>query len=96
MIKSFRSKMAEHIFDGIHSKESKKLHSDLHSKAMRLLDQLNAITEVETLQVPPSNNLEKLTGDYKGYWSIRINLQWRVIFRWEEDSVYDVDIVDYH
>jgi len=96
MIKSFGSKTAEHIFDGINSKESRKLHSDLHPKAARLLDQLNAMTEIETLYVPPSNNLEKLSGNYKGYWSIRINLKWRVIFKWERSHVWDVDIVDYH
>jgi proteic killer suppression protein len=96
MIKSFRNKIAQHLFDGINSKESRKLHSELHPKAVRLLDQLNAITDVETLRVPPSNNLEKLLGQYKGYWSIRINLKWRVIFRWEEENAYDVDIVDYH
>lgn len=96
MIKSFRSKMAEDVFDGISSKESRKLHTDLHPKASRLLDQLNAIMDVETLRIPPSNNLEKLVGNYKGYWSIRINLKWRVIFRWEDENAYDVDIVDYH
>jgi proteic killer suppression protein len=96
MIKSFGSKTSEHIFHGISSKESRKLHSDLHPKTVRLLDQINAITDVETLRVPPSNNLEKLSGNYKGYWSIRINIKWRVVFRWENNNACDVDIVDYH
>jgi proteic killer suppression protein len=96
MIKSFGSKTAEHIFDGMDSKHSRKLQSELHPKAIRLLDQINAITKIETLRVPPSNNLEKLIGKYKDYWSIRINQQWRIIFQWTDGDAYEVDIVDYH
>jgi proteic killer suppression protein len=68
----------------------------LHGKIRRLLDQLDAVTQLETLRVPPSNNLEKLRGDLSGYWSLRINLQWRIIFRWKTSDAYDVEIVDYH
>jgi len=96
MIKSFKTKIAEDIFDGIESRNSRKLHSDLQAKAVRLLDQINAITDVETLRVPPSNHLEKLVGNYKDYWSIRINKQWRVIFRWVDGNAHDVDILDCH
>lgn len=96
MIKSFGSKTAEHVFDGINSKHARKLHSDLHLKTVRLLDQINAATKIDTLRVPPSNNLEKLVGNYKDYWSIRINKQWRVIFKWVDGDAYEVDIVDYH
>lgn len=96
MIKSFGFKTAEHIFDGVSSKDARKLHVDLHAKAVRLLDQINAITDVETLRLPPSNKLEKLLGDYKGFWSIRINIQWRIVFRCLDSDAYDVDILDYH
>lgn len=68
----------------------------LHNKARRLLDQLNAITSIETLKIPPSNHLEKLKHNLDGYWSIRINKQWRIIFRWEHNHIYNVDIIDYH
>ncbi len=69
---------------------------ELHAKAHRLFDQINAATQIETLKVPPSNNLEKLEGTLKGFWSIRINIKWRIIFRWEDGDASDVDIVDYH
>lgn len=63
---------------------------------MRKLDQLNAATKIEDLNVPPNNKLEKLKGKLSYYWSIRINNQYRIIFRWTQNSAADVDIVDYH
>lgn len=62
---------------------------------MRLV-QLNAATQPEDLRLPPSNRLEALTGDRIGRWSIRINDQWRVCFRFESEDAFDVEIVDYH
>ncbi len=62
---------------------------------MRLL-QLNAATGLDDLRVPPSNRLEALRGDRAGQWSIRINDQWRVCFRFEAGDAFDVEIVDYH
>ncbi|MDX2164890.1 MAG: type II toxin-antitoxin system RelE/ParE family toxin [Gammaproteobacteria bacterium] len=96
MIKSFRSKVAEDIYHGTRSRHSRALPKDLHHKAHRLLDQLNAITTAETLRVPPGNHLEKLKGDLVNFWSIRINKQWRVIFQWKNGDAWLVDIVDYH
>ncbi len=97
MIKTFKSKDAENIFDGIENHATKKLLPiNLHDKAQRLFDQINASTKIETLRVPPGNHLEKLKGKLKGYWSIRINKQWRIIFKWENGDALDVDIVDYH
>jgi len=69
---------------------------ELHEKIIRLFDQLNAATRIETLRVPPSNRLEKLSGNLKGHWSLRVNKQWRVIFKWDSGNVSNVDIVDYH
>ena len=60
------------------------------------LAQLNAAADEEDLRLPPSNHLERLRGDHAGQWSIRINQQWRVCFRYENGNAYDVDIVDYH
>lgn len=57
---------------------------------------LNAATRIDDLLVPPSNRLEKLKGDRVGQWSIAVNMQWRVCFRWEGGDAYDVEIVDYH
>jgi len=96
LIINFSSKTAQHLYDGDDSRFARKLPNDLHAKARRLLDQLNAATRVETLKVPPGNRLEPLKGDLKGHWSIRINNQWRVIFRFEQGNAHDVDILDYH
>ncbi len=88
--------MAQDIFDGILSTSTRKIPLSLRDKAKRLFDQLNAATKIETLRVPPGNNLEKLKGNLKDYWSIRVNKQWRVIFIWRDNEAYDVDMVDYH
>jgi len=96
MIKTFASKLAEDIFDGVSSRHSRKLPNKIHLVAIRKLDQLNAVTKLEDLNVPPNNRLEKLKGKLSKYWSIRVNNQYRIIFRWVDADVYDVDIVDYH
>lgn len=96
MIRNFKSKTAQDIFDGIMSASARKIPIALHSKIRRLFDQLNGVTIIETLRVPPGNNLEKLKGNLKNYWSIRANKQWRVIFRWKDNEIFDVDVVDYH
>jgi proteic killer suppression protein len=72
------------------------LPRELHGKARRLLDQINAAPILDFLRIPPSNRLEKLRGDLAGYWSLRINEQWRIIFRWEGGDALDVEITDYH
>lgn len=96
MIKSFGIKQTEDIYHGVKSSHARKLYPELHPKTLRLLDQLNAITKIESLRVPSGNNLEKLAGNYKDYWSIRINKQWRIVFEWLDGNPYDVDVVDYH
>jgi proteic killer suppression protein len=96
MIKNFSSKIAEDIYNGINSRYSRKLPQGLHEKTCRLLDQINAVTRIETLRVLPSNHLEKLKGKLSDYWSLRINQQWRIIFQWENGEILNVDIVDYH
>ena len=96
MIRNFRSKVAKDIFDGISSRTARKIPLVLHDKIRRLFDQINAATRIETLRIPPGNNLEKLKGDLKDYWSVRVNKQWRVIFEWENGEALNVDIVDYH
>ena len=96
MIRNFQSKTAQDIYDGVNSRYARKIPAELHRKCQRLFDQLNAATRVETLNVPPSNRLEKLSGTLKGYWSIRVNKQWRVIFQWEDGEPLNVDVLDYH
>ncbi|AGX88653.1 type II toxin-antitoxin system RelE/ParE family toxin [Candidatus Symbiobacter mobilis] len=65
-------------------------------RALMRLCQLHAAADVQDLRLPPSNRLELLSGDRKDQWSIRVNNQWRICFRFEDGNAYDVDIVDYH
>ena len=96
MIRNIASKTAQDIYDGENSRHARKVPLSLHAKAQRLLDQLNTAVTVETLKAPPGNRLERLKGDREGFWSLRINDQWRIVFRWEKGDALDVDIVDYH
>ena len=96
MICSFYDKLTEHVFNGLSTRYSRKLPSPLHRKAAIKLDQLNAATMIETLQIPPSNKLSKLEGDFCDFWRIKIDKQWAVVFRWEDGNAYDVSITDYH
>lgn len=93
MIKSFRCKETEKIFKGIFSK---KLPSQIQRKALIKLHMLDAADEIIDLRVPPANYLEPLQGDRAGQHSIRINQQYRICFKWVDNNVIDVEIVDYH
>lgn len=96
MIMDFASNLAQDVYDGTNSRHARKLPRNLHKKAVRLLDQLNSVTKIETLRVPPSNKLSKLSGNLSGYWRVKIDKQWAIIFKWSKGNAYDVDIVDYH
>lgn len=93
MIKSFASKETAAIFAG-HAVRSLPL--EMQQTARRKLRQLDAAAQLEELRIPPGNRLEALKGDRKGEWSIRINDQWRICFRWDKGDALDVVIVDYH
>lgn len=93
MIKEFGDKQTEKIWNGI---RSKKLPNEIQNVARRKLRMLNNAQEVNDLRIPPANILEKLKGDLKDFYSIRINNQWRIIFQWKNNDAYDVKIVDYH
>ena len=93
MIRSFRSREAEALFD---RQPVRRLPPDLQRSALRKLRMLNRAESLQNLRVPPTNRLEALKGERKGQHSIRINEQWRVCFRWEQGDAYDVEIVDYH
>lgn len=66
MIRSFASKAAQDIYDGVNSRYARKIKSELHDKIRRLFDQINAVITIDTLRIPPGNRLEKLSGDFKG------------------------------
>lgn len=93
MIKSFRDKETEKIFN---RSFSKKFPSDIQHQARLKLVMLDAASELMALRIPPGNRLEALKGDRKGQHSIRINEQWRICFRWASGNAYDVEIADYH
>ncbi|MDN4165811.1 type II toxin-antitoxin system RelE/ParE family toxin [Cytophagales bacterium LB-30] len=93
MIKSFGDKETEKIWTGI---RSKKLPNEIQQIGRRKLRMLNNSQDLQDLRIPPSNRLEKLGGDLKEFYSIRINNQWRIIFRWESGHALEVKIVDYH
>jgi toxin HigB-1 len=96
LIQSFGDKRTEDLFQGISSRETRKFPADLIKVAVRKLDMLNAAYQLEDLRSPPGNRLEALKGDLKGFYSIRINDQWRIIFQWQNGNVLAVKIVDYH
>ncbi len=93
MIKSFKCKETEGIFQG---QFSKKLPNAIQRIAERKLIMIHRSADINDLRVPPANRLAILTGKRKGLHSIRINDQWRICFKWYDDGVYNVEIVDYH
>ena len=93
MIKSFKCKETRKIY---HRDISKKFPQDIQRTALKKLWILDAAPDLDSLKIPPSNRLEALKGDRKGQYSIRINLQYRICFKWESGDALDVEIVDYH
>lgn len=97
MIASFKDQATEDIFNGSNTKAARKAcPQTLWRVASRKLDQLDSAYEIEELKVPPANRLEKLTGNRRGEYNIRINEQYRVCFIWDESGPSNVEIVDYH
>lgn len=93
MIESFANPESERLFT---TGKSRRLPPDILKRALMRLTQLHAATVVDDLRIPPSNRLEALRGERAGQWSIRINDQWRVCFRFEDGNAFDVEIADYH
>ena len=93
MIQSFGSKETEKIWNGV---KSKKLPMEIQNIARRKLRMINNSLDVADLRIPPPNRLEKLKGDKKGLYSIRINDQWRIVFTYRNGHTFDLKIVDYH
>lgn len=93
MIVSFGNKETEKIWNGI---VSKKFPREIQDVARRKLRMINNSIDITDLRIPPANRLEKLKGDLKEFYSIRINNQWRIIFQWNKGNAFDVEIVDYH
>ena len=93
MIKSFVDKESERFFA---NGRSRRLPADIIRRAVMRLNQLDSATMLDDLRFPPSNRLEALKGDRAGQWSLRINDQWRLCFRFKDGDAFDVEIADYH
>lgn len=93
MIRSFGSKDTERIW---HEQYVKRVDRAVQRATLRKLELIHAANDVEDLRVPPGNRLERLAGDRRGQYSIRVNAQWRLCFVWRKGGAEDVELVDYH
>ena len=93
MIRTFKDKQTEKIFG---REPVRRLSVELQRAALRKLRMLHRAANLNDLRVPPANRLERLRGNRAGQYSIRINDQWRICFRWEGNDAFDVEMVDYH
>jgi proteic killer suppression protein len=91
VVETFACKETSKIFGGIYSR---KFPGDIQPRALMKLRQIHRTTNIDQLTQPPSNRLEALSGNLKGAWSIRINRQWRIVFRWDNRNASDVHITE--
>lgn len=96
IIVGFGDKATEDVFNDTDSREGRSIPKQIWRVAQRKLDMLNAAQDILDLRAAPANRLEKLKGDLSGFWSIRINDQYRVVFTWKNGNAADVKIADYH
>jgi len=96
MIISFGDKLTEALYHGTSDKGLRHLLPEVTSRALNKLEILNAAHDVKDLRSPPGNRLEVLGADLKGFHSIRVNIQWRIVFRWKDGNASEVRLTDYH
>lgn len=96
MLEGFGNRLAEDLFEDRVSKAVRRFPPELRRTARRKLLYLHEAAELKDLQAPPGNRLEALKGTWKGFHSIRINDQWRVVFRWKNGNAFEARIIDYH
>ena len=96
MIETFANALAEDLFDDKRTKATRAFPPELRRAARRKLLYLHDAAELRDLRVPPGNRLEGLKGNWKGFHSIRVNDQWRMVFQWKNGNAFDVQVVDYH
>lgn len=96
MIRSYGDGATADLAAGKNSARARRIPAGLSRNALRKLQLINRAVDLNDLRVPPGNHLEALSGDLDGFYSIRINQQWRVIFRWVDGDAFDVRIIDYH
>ena len=96
MIISFGDKATSELFHGIQSRNSRRIPNQIQEVALYKLDLINSAQVLDDLNSPPGNRLEALKADLKGFYSIRINSQWRIVFKWAQNNASEVQIIDYH
>ncbi len=96
MMVLFGNRATSDLFHGVSSSRVRRLLNQIKKVALYKLDVLNAAQSLEDLKSPPGNQLEALKGDFADFHSIRINSQWRIVFRWQDSNAHDVQIIDYH
>jgi proteic killer suppression protein len=96
MIVSFGDAATEDLYHGRNTSRVRRFPADIVAAALRKLDVFRAAQQLQDLRSPPGNRLEALRGDFVGFYSIRVNDQWRLVFRWENDGAHEVSLVDYH
>lgn len=96
MVRTFADDATQDIWNGTNSKAARRIPRELWSIVRRQLDQIDAVTKLEDLKVPPGNRLHALRGDLRGLHAVRVNDQYRIVFRFEGGDVFDVRCTDYH
>ncbi len=96
MIANFGNRATEDLYHGRQTARARRFPADTVDAALRKLDMLNAAASLDDLRTLPGNRLEALRGDRAGFHSIRVNIQWRLVFRWENNIAHDVELTDYH
>jgi len=96
MIVSFGNQATSDLYHGISSARVRGLSPQLIASALYKLDVLNAVQSLDDLRSPPGNRVEALKGNFKGFHSIRVNAQWRILFRWQNSNAHEVQLIDYH
>lgn len=96
MIRSFSNKLTEDLYHGRGTKRARRVARGVRRAVERKLDMLEAAVRLDDLRAPPGNRLEVLRGDLDGFHSIRVNDQWRIVFRWSDGGADEVRLVDYH
>jgi toxin HigB-1 len=96
MVRSFRDTTTEDIWNGVNSKAARRIPQALWPVIRREIDQIDTVTSIDALRVPPGNRLHPLIGDRAGQYAIRVNDQYRIVFRFEGQDAHDVCCTDYH
>ena len=96
MIASFGDQATADLYHGARTRRARRFPTDVVRVALRKLDMINAARMLLDLRSPPGNRLEALRGEWRGFHSVRVNEQWRIVFRWSEGQSHDVRLIDYH